>query len=316
MVRDEFFFDDRGYDASVGDYVLGVVVPIRHDGEIIGILKSNINIIGAIGKILGEVGTLYEGSLSLVRSGGQIVYQEGVEPLAREVDPSLADLIRDHGETVERLVADTADSLVAFSHVHISEGSRDYGFGGSHESIDHIKGNSGERWLVMAQVGYRAALQTAASTIRSIFGLGLTTVLVLAGVAYLFGNRMSKPIVRIAQHTASVRAHSFDIRYDGQSNDEIGVLGESVNSMTEDLHRYSVRMEEMVSERTHALEKALEEIKSLQGIIPICSYCKQIRNDEGAWEKLEHYLLAHTDALFSHGICPECYKKQMGEPHE
>ena len=54
------------------------------------------------------------------------------------------------------------------------------------------------------------------------------------------------------------------------------------------------------------LERALNEIKTLRGLIPICAWCKRIRNDAGLWEQLEGYLRDHTEAEFSHGICPEC----------
>lgn len=54
------------------------------------------------------------------------------------------------------------------------------------------------------------------------------------------------------------------------------------------------------------LEQAQDEIKTLQGIIPICSYCHKIRDDEGAWEQLEAYITKHSHATFSHGICPKC----------
>lgn len=56
------------------------------------------------------------------------------------------------------------------------------------------------------------------------------------------------------------------------------------------------------------LQKALDEIKTLKGYIPICSYCKKIRDDKGYWEQLEKYISEHTEALFSHGICPDCIK--------
>ena len=58
-----------------------------------------------------------------------------------------------------------------------------------------------------------------------------------------------------------------------------------------------------------ALENALEEIKTLRGILPICMHCKQIRNDEGLWEQIDHYLAAHIDAQFSHSVCPNCLRK-------
>jgi hypothetical protein len=47
-------------------------------------------------------------------------------------------------------------------------------------------------------------------------------------------------------------------------------------------------------------------VRVLSGIVPICSYCKQIRDDQGYWNQLESYLSAHSEARFSHGICPSC----------
>ena len=61
------------------------------------------------------------------------------------------------------------------------------------------------------------------------------------------------------------------------------------------------------------LQKALAEIKTLRGILPICSYCKRIRDDKGAWTQLEAYISQHTEADFSHGYCPECAKKVADE---
>jgi hypothetical protein len=57
------------------------------------------------------------------------------------------------------------------------------------------------------------------------------------------------------------------------------------------------------------LEKALSEIKTLQGIIPICSICKNIRDDQGFWQQVESYISKHSQASFSHAICPECEKE-------
>ena len=54
------------------------------------------------------------------------------------------------------------------------------------------------------------------------------------------------------------------------------------------------------------LQRALDQVKTLSGILPICSSCKMIRDDDGAWEAVDTYVLKHTDAQFSHGICPEC----------
>lgn len=60
------------------------------------------------------------------------------------------------------------------------------------------------------------------------------------------------------------------------------------------------------------LKQALEEIKTLRGILPICANCKKIRDDKGYWNQLESYIQTHTDASFSHSICPECSDKLYG----
>ncbi len=66
-----------------------------------------------------------------------------------------------------------------------------------------------------------------------------------------------------------------------------------------------------------ALEAALQEVRTLQGIIPICAHCKNIRTDAGEWQQVEAYVRSHTDAKFSHGICPNCMEKHYpGVPAE
>lgn len=61
------------------------------------------------------------------------------------------------------------------------------------------------------------------------------------------------------------------------------------------------------------LENALAEIRTLKGILPICSSCKKIRDDEGYWKQIEIYICEHSDAEFTHGICPECARKLYPE---
>ncbi|MCC6142333.1 MAG: hypothetical protein IT368_00865 [Candidatus Hydrogenedentes bacterium] len=68
-------------------------------------------------------------------------------------------------------------------------------------------------------------------------------------------------------------------------------------------------LKEQVRERTQELEKALSEVKTLSGLLPICASCKKIRDDTGYWNNVEHYVARHTHANFTHGICPECVEK-------
>ena len=90
-------------------------------------------------------------------------------------------------------------------------------------------------------------------------------------------------------------------------NNLLGKLLPDVNELLAKLKSKDQEQKKTINE----LAKALEEIKTLKGIIPICSYCKKIRNDEGAWDVMEAYIAEHTHALFSHGICPECYPKAI-----
>ena len=62
-----------------------------------------------------------------------------------------------------------------------------------------------------------------------------------------------------------------------------------------------------------ALRQALSEVKDLSGLLPICSSCKKIRDDEGYWNQIESYIKEHSEAGFTHGICPECMKKLYPE---
>jgi hypothetical protein len=59
----------------------------------------------------------------------------------------------------------------------------------------------------------------------------------------------------------------------------------------------------------HDLQEALANIKTLSGLIPICANCKKIRKDSGYWEQIESYICDHSEARFSHGICPKCAKE-------
>ncbi len=63
----------------------------------------------------------------------------------------------------------------------------------------------------------------------------------------------------------------------------------------------------------HGLQEALAEVKTLSGLLPICASCKKIRDDKGYWNQIESYISEHSEAEFSHGICPECAKKLYPE---
>jgi phosphoserine phosphatase RsbU/P len=66
-------------------------------------------------------------------------------------------------------------------------------------------------------------------------------------------------------------------------------------------------LQQKLAERVAELQDALSNVKQLRGLLPICSYCKRIRGDDQYWLQVEAYIADHSDAQFSHGICPTCY---------
>jgi DNA-binding response OmpR family regulator len=72
-----------------------------------------------------------------------------------------------------------------------------------------------------------------------------------------------------------------------------------------------LKMLDQVAHQAREQQAAEDHIKTLQGILPICSYCKKIRNDEGFWDQVEAYVSRYTEAEFTHSICPECMKKNF-----
>ena len=70
-----------------------------------------------------------------------------------------------------------------------------------------------------------------------------------------------------------------------------------------------VELRQKLADRVSQLEAAMGRVKQLHGLLPICAYCKKIRDDQNYWQRVEEYVSAHTDAQFSHGICPECYER-------
>ena len=72
-----------------------------------------------------------------------------------------------------------------------------------------------------------------------------------------------------------------------------------------------VELQTSLAERVGQLEVALAQVKQLEGILPICSYCKKIRNDVDCWQHVETYVTDHSEAEFSHGICPACFENTV-----
>jgi sigma-B regulation protein RsbU (phosphoserine phosphatase) len=68
-------------------------------------------------------------------------------------------------------------------------------------------------------------------------------------------------------------------------------------------------LQSTLSARVRQLERAMSQVKEMVGLLPMCMYCKNVRNDQDYWEQVENYIMANSKALCSHGICPSCFEK-------
>ena len=316
------FFDDRGYDDSVGGYVLGVVVPVRNSNGITGILKCNLNILGSIDKLISGAKDDLIGNFKLVRSGGTIVYEEGFEPLSTKIPEAVRKKLKGKERGASVFTIAGKKWLVGFSEIKQTSTKKGYSFGGSIESIDHKKGNAGESWYILNFREMETVLLPVTESTRTIaLAIGLV-LFILAIVALLLGRQAARPLLRLVELTGKIAKGDFRARADSKKKDEFGILARSFNNMAEDLGHTttSVKLleDEVVLRKKSEnekekfiieLQKAANEIKTLKGIVPICAHCKKIRDDKGYWSQVEEYVQKHSAAEFSHGICPECAKK-------
>ena len=89
---------------------------------------------------------------------------------------------------------------------------------------------------------------------------------------------------------------------------DLGELHARVN-----VGRRILELQDAMADKVQELQKALNEVRTLRGIIPMCSSCNKIRDDQGYWNQVEAYVRDHTEAEFSHSICPECMKELYPE---
>jgi methyl-accepting chemotaxis protein len=135
-------------------------------------------------------------------------------------------------------------------------------------------------------------------------------VLVLGGImAALFDQVITKPIIALADIARAVGGGDLERRVAFRGSDEIGLLAQAFDSMIEKRSMAEREKENLIAE----LRKALDEIKRLEGLLPICASCKKIRDNNGDWTQIETFISDRSNADFTHSICPDCAKQMYPE---
>ncbi|MDI6729026.1 MAG: HAMP domain-containing protein [Thermodesulfovibrionales bacterium] len=177
-------------------------------------------------------------------------------------------------------------------------------------------------------IGRKAEYQHELLHLYGNIAYGFLAVLIITFAVILI-RAITHPLAKLQEGTKIIANGNLDYKVGTNAKDEIGQLSRAFDAMTENLKTITASRDELnreIEERKLAeqalersnreLEQRLHEIKTLRGILPICSYCKKIRNDKGYWEQLEMYIHDHSEAEFSHGMCDDCAKKAMEEFEE
>ncbi len=152
------------------------------------------------------------------------------------------------------------------------------------------------------------------------FALFILAVLLGLFISYHVSKSISTPIARLQKAAVQISRGDLNGRIEiKQSEGELGDLANAFETMRTNTQEAFGKLENEISVRKKAeedlkslvseLQSAIEEIKTLRGIVPICTTCKKIRDDQGYWQQVDAYVASHTEAQFSHSICPECAKK-------
>lgn len=190
--------------------------------------------------------------------------------------------------------------------------------------------NSEGRYLV----GIDMRADEVRNNLRELRLTGYASLFASLLLALLFALYLSRGLTRridaLSRHCRDLALGRLNTRVQGRTFDEFDDLSDSFNTMSEALGGTQTKLEQAieelkatqqglevrVEERTRQLTDALEKMDVLRGLLPICSSCKKIRDDQGYWKQVEHFVSEHTGARFSHGICPDCMVKLYGQISE
>jgi len=315
--KERVYFGKLHLSQYTGEYVITVAAPIFVNADFSGVILVNFDWEGLYHITAERTGLGKSGEIYLVNKDGFILTPVRFKEEAILKQKVAKEVLKDYYE---------AQDNHAMTHKHTVSEYRDYrgvkvlGFS---VCIPEM------HWLLLAEIDKSEALAPLAK-IKILFGL---TAIIGIALVWLFGSRISKnitaPISKLQKGVDIIGAGKLDYRVGISAKDEIGQLSGAFDKMTADLKKSVVSINELnkeIGERKRIeqerekliseLTEALNKVKQLNGMLPICANCKKIRNDDGYWQQVEAYISENADVEFSHGICPDCVKELYPEYYD
>jgi len=260
--RGSTFIDDRGYDASVGDYVVGIVVPVMVDGQVSGILKCNFSLLGAVGEALMDTSyTDEEAEPILARSNGLIVSGQGLIPLQSSLSDDVVAAFAEQEKGWLITGGKGEESLIAWTEVSYTSSLESKTFGGTVGSIGNSFGNAGESWFIVVEQPLKQALAPASAIVVQMELIAVGVIVAMIVMCVLIGWHISKPIGRLKAQVKTFGPQNLDFRVPVEAHDEVGLLAESFNAVAEQLESSVVSRDRLTEEvsRRELVEEVLRK---------------------------------------------------------
>lgn len=234
----KIFFDDRGYDKSVGDYVIGIVVPIKVNDQVVGILKCNFKLLVSLSDSLRMVGEHDENNLrkvSLVRSSGQVIIGGGAKPLSTMLPNSILDKLDLSLPSSIITSINNIERIVSYAPVGITYSSEKYAFGGRYKLKNRIGEGNKDGWVLLFTDDIDSVLSSTINAASRFIYVGLILALLAGITALLMGKNITQPIRILTERANRIGHGHIDDVIDVKSSDELGVLAQAFNQMSQDL---------------------------------------------------------------------------------
>lgn len=246
--EDKVFIDDRGFDISVMGYVIGIVVPIKKDGEIIGIVKSNINIIATLNEIIKSYSTLHNGDLMISRSKGNIVLDKGITPLSTRVNNKLLNKFNsiETGHTI--IEVDGIEKLIATAPVRLTLDNDNVKFGGKALTKGSSYGNNNEIWYTVITEDKSSVLHKNQEINKIMLYMAVVIVLFIVLLTSVIFRFISHPLEGLTNAIKNVDRDNLDIDVQVNSDDEIGTLSKTFKKILLKLNKTTASRNRLLEE--------------------------------------------------------------------